>query len=509
MKKIIYFLAVVCLAAILCNGVFAADFTKERTYENSFADVAEGAWYGSNVAAVYEIGLMEGVSETTFDTESEMSVAQAITIAARLHSIYNDTEIPEVEGRWFQKYVNYGVEHGILSEKQFDSYTRSILSFEMVMLFAAALPDEYFPAINDIADIHDVPPYLAFRNDILMFYNAGVLNGNDEMGTFLPMSAITRKRAAVILSRTALKDNRITFTLEPLENKLTPARVLSLMDKQTVKDTLDVIVLANYGPYSVTAAQYRYYSFVSGNDTAKTEAQLKQMLALEKIVTESDILVDRETYSALLMAYYQNRTYVYEDKTYFDALDAQNLTDAAFVKTITLNELGYLVNMDEISKVSQDDVYNFAIENDYIYATHILISNETEDAYRIALETRLKLLSGDGDFEQFVDELGEDPGLKARDGGYFFTYGTMVEPFEKAAYALAENEISGIVESDLGYHIIKRLPFDKETLASSPDYATIASGAGTKKFYGIWEENANAVTLEYIENFEGIAGILN
>jgi len=265
MKKIIYFLAVVCLAAILCNGVFAADFTKERTYENSFADVAEGAWYGSNVAAVYEIGLMEGVSETTFDTESEMSVAQAITIAARLHSIYNDTEIPEVEGRWFQKYVNYGVEHGILSEKQFDSYTRSILSFEMVMLFAAALPDEYFPAINDIADIHDVPPYLAFRNDILMFYNAGVLNGNDEMGTFLPMSAITRKRAAVILSRTALKDNRITFTLEPLENKLTPARVLSLMDKQTVKDNLDVIVLANYGPYSVTAAQYRYYSFVSGN----------------------------------------------------------------------------------------------------------------------------------------------------------------------------------------------------------------------------------------------------
>ena len=66
-------------------------------------------------------------------------------------------------------------------------------------------------------------------------------------------------------------------------------------------------------------------------------------------------------------------------------------------------------------------------------------------------------------FDQLMEEHSEDT---ASDGtsngadGYVAAPGQMVEPFEEAALALEDGEISGIVESVYGYHIILRLPLN-------------------------------------------------
>ena len=509
MKKTRFISALILIFSALCISSLGAGFEKSRTYENNFKDVAESSWYAGSVASVYETALMEGVASDTFDTDSEMNVAQAITIAARLHSIYNETEIPPVaEGRWFQKYVDYCIANEIMQKDQFDSFSRSVFSFEMVQLFAAALPKEYYPAINSIERVHDIPKGLVFHDDVLLFYNAGILNGNDENGTFLPMSAITRKRAAVIISRVALKENRIEVKLEDIPETLSHEQFSELLTRQTKKDALDTVILAKNEDCEISAALYRYFTFIHKDDKQGIENELKQYSALSKLVKEVALTIPRETYESCLVSYYVNRASTYNGGiTYFEALDAQRFTDVSFVNLSNMSLFSQLIPESFCKSITKEEVYQYVLENDYVYAKHILISKDTEDAYRLALELRLAINDG-ADFDELLEKHGEDPGMKSREGGYFFTYGTMVEPFEKAAFALEEGKVSNIVESDFGYHIIKRLPFTPEELYASEDFETIVSHAGSDKFYDTLNETSELVSFEYTENFDELSEML-
>ena len=66
-----------------------------------------------------------------------------------------------------------------------------------------------------------------------------------------------------------------------------------------------------------------------------------------------------------------------------------------------------------------------------------------------------------------MKEYSEDPGKDSFPNGYCFTEGTMVEEYTDTTKELKNYEVSDVVESDFGYHIIMRLP----TVSSDVDTA--------------------------------------
>jgi peptidyl-prolyl cis-trans isomerase D len=92
-------------------------------------------------------------------------------------------------------------------------------------------------------------------------------------------------------------------------------------------------------------------------------------------------------------------------------------------------------------------------------ASHILVASEKlgkDKAKAKAEELLQQIRKNPGAFEDLAKKNSDDPGSASKGGDLgFFGRGMMVKPFEDTTYALKEGEISGVVESDFGFHIIK------------------------------------------------------
>lgn len=139
-------------------------------------------------------------------------------------------------------------------------------------------------------------------------------------------------------------------------------------------------------------------------------------------------------------------------------------------------------------------------------ASHILITAnkgapdaQVKAAQEKIEEVAAQLKKSPNEFAKLAKQHSQDPGSAANGGDLgWFGRGAMVPPFEQATFALKENEISGIVRSDFGFHIIRLAgiraervkPFD-EVRKEIVDM--LKREAATKKYAEMVESFSNTV----------------
>ena len=103
-------------------------------------------------------------------------------------------------------------------------------------------------------------------------------------------------------------------------------------------------------------------------------------------------------------------------------------------------------------------------------ATQTDLSEDKKAAKHKQMEDLLKRARDGEDFAKLAKEYSEDPGSKDKGGEYKFARGQMVPEFEAAAFSLKTNQVSDIVNSSYGYHIIKlseKIPAQKVEFAEA------------------------------------------
>ncbi|MEA4893727.1 MAG: S-layer homology domain-containing protein [Oscillospiraceae bacterium] len=190
------------------------NFSKVNSYTSGqFSDVDENKWYGINgqgsIKAACELGLMNGIGNGCFDPTGEITIAQAVTIACRLHCIYysGQDSIEQSQGDWFAAYMSYAnangvVPPGFLLDSAKAKNTQATRGQFAYILFGA-LPSEALETTHEwpIGSIPDVSASTEYSEQIYALYRAGILSGNDSAGTFSPDSYISRSQTAAIIAR--------------------------------------------------------------------------------------------------------------------------------------------------------------------------------------------------------------------------------------------------------------------------------------------------------------------
>lgn len=179
-----------------------------------FDDVDYDAWYGEYVNEASIMGLINGKADGLFAPNDNMTVAEAITLAVRLHALLYGIDMPEAGGSpWYQPFLDYAAEVGIPWE--YTDYNAKVSREEYVHIFYAAVHEIEEPDLNSVADgaIPDVPMSHPYAEDIYAFYRVGILTGSDAKGSFQPQSSIKRCEVAAILCRIVIIDFRQEFTL--------------------------------------------------------------------------------------------------------------------------------------------------------------------------------------------------------------------------------------------------------------------------------------------------------
>lgn len=199
------------------------------------------------------------------------------------------------------------------------------------------------------------------------------------------------------------------------------------------------------------------------------------------------------------------------DEEFNKALNDMNLTEdevkmqiqrgLAILELIDQKVTRKVVITDEETRAYYDGNLQLFQQPEQVKASHILIKVEptadevkkTEARKKIA-EVQQKLKDG-GDFAALAKEYSQGPsGPGGGDLGYF-KRGQMVKPFEDAAFSMKPNEVSDLIETRFGYHLIK--VYEKK-----PEQTQAYADVKDKMAQRLKQEKVEKDATRYVENLK-------
>jgi peptidyl-prolyl cis-trans isomerase D len=200
---------------------------------------------------------------------------------------------------------------------------------------------------------------------------------------------------------------------------------------------------------------------VPDNDLEREYTQRNEKVKLQVVALTADRFRDKVTVSdADVAAYYESHSAEYrrgeQRKIRYLLLDREQARQKVVVPPT------------DIQRYYNDNIQQFQTQ-EQVKASHILLetAGKNDADVKKRAEEILKQVKSGADFAELAKKVSEDKGSKANGGDLdYFSRGRMVPEFEQAAFSMQPGQISDLVKSQFGYHIIKVV--DKKAGSTRP-----------------------------------------
>ncbi|MFO1487331.1 MAG: peptidylprolyl isomerase [Verrucomicrobiota bacterium] len=192
--------------------------------------------------------------------------------------------------------------------------------------------------------------------------------------------------------------------------------------------------------------------------------------------------------------------------------------EQATIPIVLARELKVNITDDDAKKFYDENITKFE-QPETVRAAHILLmtsdpashadlSDEKKAEKKKQIEALLKRAKAGEDFGKLAAEFSEDPGSKDNGGEYTFPHGQMVKEFEDAAFGQGTNQVSDVITTQFGYHIIKTYEKNaakKLTLADKVPGGDSTIGEAVKE--SLTQQTLSQKAPDYLKKLRTDAGV--
>jgi len=268
-KTLSVILATLMIIPVMMQSVSAVKYEVVTEYDGRFRDISNDDWYYEVVTSAVSIGVINGKSDTAFEPNGELTIAEAVKLAAVSHQLLSRGKVESVKSAspWYKPYLDYCKDNYIVTE-DYPDYDEAALRCQVAVLFSRAVTASGVETeeLNEITPevLGDVESSDWFSGAIYRMFRWGVMTG-DEKGEMHPNDTVTRCEIAAVVMRVIDSELRVRLGEEPeppKEEEEQPADKIVLYDGSDSSASFSGITgfAANFSKTSGEWAADRSYS---------------------------------------------------------------------------------------------------------------------------------------------------------------------------------------------------------------------------------------------------------